>query len=410
MTAPMIVTSPDETVSLDEIRAAAQRIAGQVVRTPIRHAPHLSALTGAEVWVKCENLQHTASFKERGALNTLLQLSADQRQRGVIAMSAGNHAQGLAYHAMRLGIPATIVMPAASPIVKVMQTRKHGAEVVLLGNVLEDSRAKALEIAAARDLTFVHPFDQASIIAGQGTCALEMLADAPDLDTLIIPIGGGGLIAGNAIAAKGLRPDIQIIGAETALYPSFHARRAGVAATCGGATLAEGIAVKAIGELPYRLANPLIDDVIVAEESHIEHAVYLFAHLEKTVAEGAGAAGLAAMLAAPGRFAGRKVGLILCGGNIDTRILSEVLLRGLERDGRLVFIRVAGMDQPGLLAKLTGAIADAGGNIQDLHHNRLALDLPAKWTEVSISFEARDRNHGAEITAAIKALGLTLRP
>jgi threonine dehydratase len=402
-------TQTRTTVTLDDIHAAAARITGQVVRTPLRFAPHLSALTGAEVWVKYENQQYTSSFKERGALNTLLQLDPAQRKVGVIAMSAGNHAQGLAYHAMRLGIPATIVMPAASPIVKVMQTRKHGAEVVLHGDVLEDSMAKAREIATARGLTFVHPFDQAPIIAGQGTVALEMLVDKPDLDTLIIPIGGGGLIAGNAIAAKGIKPGITVIGVETALYPSFHARRAGQPSVCGGATLAEGIAVKAIGELPFALANHLIDDVVVVEEALIEHAVYLYAHMEKTVAEGAGASPLSVLLKHPERFAGQTVGLILCGGNIDTRLLSEVLLRGLERDGRLMFIRVAGMDQPGLLAKLTRAIADAGGNIQDLHHNRLALDLPAKWTEVSISFEARDRAHGADVITAIEAAGFTLR-
>lgn len=403
-------TQTRTTVTLDDIHAAAARIAGQVVRTPLRFAPHLSALTGAEVWVKLENQQYTSSFKERGALNTLLQLDPAHRKTGVIAMSAGNHAQGLAYHAMRLGIPATIVMPAASPIVKVMQTRKHGAEVVLHGEVLEESMAKAREIATARHLTFVHPYDQASIIAGQGTCALEMIESMPDLDTLIVPIGGGGLMAGCAIAAKSIKPEIEIIGVETALYPSFHARRAGHASVCGGATLAEGIAVKAIGELPFALANHLIDDVVVVEEALIEQAVYLYAHLEKTVAEGAGASPLSVLLKHPERFAGKQVGLILCGGNIDTRLLSEVLLRGLERDGRLMFIRVAGMDQPGLLAKLTRAIADAGGNIQDLHHNRLALDLPAKWTEVNISFEARDRAHGSDVIAAIEAAGFVLRP
>ncbi len=405
----MTVMTKDETLTLADIRAAHDRIQGHVVRTPMRYAPHLTRLTEAEVWVKYENLQYTSSFKERGAYNTLCQLSDAEKARGVIAMSAGNHAQGVAYHAMRLGIPATIVMPVHAPIVKVEQTRSYGARVVLHGETVDAAKQKAMEIQQADNLVFLHPFDQLTVMAGQGTVALEMLEEHPDLDDLIIPIGGGGLISGNAIAAKAITPDIRITGVEAALYPSFKAARAGIDAPCGGATLAEGIAVKAVGQLPLKLAGHLIDEIIEVEEGFIEQAICHYANYERTVAEGAGATPLAAMLKAPERFKGRKIGLILCGGNIDTRILSEVLMRGMERDGRLAVFRISGEDRPGVLAKITGIIGEMGGNIQHVVHDRLELDLPVKCVEYEFSIETRGPEHSQEILNALLAAGFQNR-
>lgn len=395
------------TLSLDDIRAAADRLKGHVERTPLRHSRTLSEITGAEVWVKFENLQFTAAYKERGALNTLLQLGENVRKRGVIAASAGNHSQGLAYHAARLGIPVTIVMPRSTPFVKVQQTRAHGAEVVLEGDNYDEASGVAQRLCNDRDLAFVHPFNDLQVMAGQGTVALEMLEDQPDLEILPIPIGGGGLIAGCATAAKTLNPNIRVIGVEPAMYPSFTAKMRGVsgAANAGGATIAEGIAVKQVGDLSYAIARPLIDDVLLIEEPYFERAVALYCNVEKTVVEGAGAASLAALLAYPNPFRGKKVGLIVTGGNIDTRLLASVLTRELIRDQRLVSIRIIGDDRPGLLATVSAVIGNMGANIIEVAHNRLALDVPAKGAEFDITIETRDAQHTQDIMDALGKAG-----
>ena len=376
-------------------------------RTPCRLSRTLSEITGAEVWVKFENLQFTAAYKERGALNKLLQLTEAEKKRGVIAASAGNHSQGLAYHAARLGIPVTIVMPRSTPFVKVQQTRAFGAEVVLEGDGYDDASAHARKLCDERDLVFVHPFNDLDVMAGQGTVALEMLEDVPDLDVLPIPIGGGGLIAGCATAAKHIRPDIRIVGLEPAMYPSFTARMRGVngASGTGGATIAEGIAVKQVGDVSYGVARPLIDDVLLVEEPFFERAVALYCNVEKTVAEGAGAAALAGLLAYPERFRGKKCGLIITGGNIDTRLLASVLTRELVRDQRLVSLRIIGDDRPGLLANVSAIIGQMGANIVEVAHNRLALDVPAKGAEFDIMIETRDAQHTQEIMDALREQG-----
>ena len=392
-------------LNLDHIRAAADRIKGRVERTPCRRSRTLSAITGADVWVKFENLQFTASFKERGALNRLLQLTEDERRRGVIAASAGNHAQALAYHGAQLGVPVTIVMPHATPTVKVEHTRDFGATVVLDGGTYDDADAHARQLCAERGLVFIHPFNDNEVMAGQGTLALEMLEDAPDLEVLPVPIGGGGLISGVAVAAKALRPEVSIVGVEAAMYPSFTARMRGMTGRIGGATIAEGIAVKAVGDLAYACARPLVDDVLLVEERYLEQAVALYANVEKTVAEGAGAAALAALLAYPERFRGRRCGLILCGGNIDTRLLAGVLTRELVRERRIATVRIVGDDRPGLLATVSAVIGDAGGNIIEVRHNRLALDVPAKGAEFDIVVETRDASHTDAIGAALRAHG-----
>ncbi len=395
------------TLSLDDIRAAADRLKGHVERTPLRHSRTLSEITGAEVWVKFENLQFTAAYKERGALNTLLQLGQNVRKRGVIAASAGNHSQGLAYHAARLGIPVTIVMPRSTPFVKVQQTRAHGAEVVLEGDNYDEASGVAQRLCNERDLAFVHPFNDLQVMAGQGTVALEMLEDQPDLEVLPIPIGGGGLIAGCATAAKTLNPNIRVIGVEPAMYPSFTAKMRGVsgAANAGGATIAEGIAVKQVGDLSYAIARPLVDEVLLIEEPYFERAVALYCNVEKTVVEGAGAASLAALLAYPNPFRGKKVGLIVTGGNIDTRLLASVLTRELIRDQRLVSIRIIGDDRPGLLATVSAVIGNMGANIIEVAHNRLALDVPAKGAEFDITIETRDAQHTQDIMDALGKAG-----
>ncbi|ODT64530.1 threonine ammonia-lyase [Phenylobacterium sp.] len=393
------------TLSLDDIRAAADRLKGRIERTPCRHSRTLSEITGAEVWVKFENLQFTAAYKERGALNTLLQLSDNERGRGVIAASAGNHSQGLAYHAARLGIPVTIVMPRSTPFVKVQQTRGHGAQVVLEGDNYDEASAVAMRLRDEQDLAFVHPFNDLQVMAGQGTVALEMLEDVPDLEVLPIPIGGGGLIAGCATAAKSLNPGIEVIGVEPAMYPSFTAKMRGVNGASGGATIAEGIAVKQVGELSYAIARPLIDEVLLIEEPHFERAVALYCNVEKTVVEGAGAASLAALLAYPDRFKGKKAGLIVTGGNIDTRLLASVLTRELVRDQRLVSLRIIGDDRPGLLATVSAVIGQMGANIIEVAHNRLALDVPAKGAEFDIMIETRDAQHTQEIMDALREHG-----
>ena len=395
------------TLTFAQIEAAAGRLKGQIERTPCRHSRTLSQITGAEVWVKFENLQFTAAYKERGALNKLMQLN--DRKRGVIAASAGNHSQGLAYHAQRLGVPVTIVMPRSTPFVKVQQTRAFGAEVVLDGESYDDAYQTAMELCEKRDLVFCHPFNDVDVMAGQGTIAIEMLEDAPDLEVLPVPIGGGGLIAGVATAAKAIKPDIGIVGVEPAAYPSFTARMRGVATQPIGQTMAEGIQVKTVGELNYEIVRPLIDRVLLIDEPFFERAVALYCNVEKTVAEGAGAASLAALLAYPERFRGKKVGLILTGGNIDSRLLASVLTRELVREQRLVSLRIIGDDRPGLLGAVSAIIGALGGNIIEVAHNRLALDVPAKGAEFDILMETRDAQHTQEIVDALTAAGHAVR-
>ena len=393
------------TLTFAQIEAAAARLAGQIERTPCRHSKTLSKITGAEVWVKFENLQFTAAYKERGALNKLLQLTDEQKQRGVIAASAGNHSQGLAYHAQRLGVPVTIVMPKATPFVKVQQTRDFGAEVVIDGEGYDEAQSLAHRLCTERDLTFVHPFNDIDVMAGQGTIALEMLEDAPDLEILPVPIGGGGLISGVATAAKHIKPDIRIFGVEPASFPSFTARIRGMNTPNAGQTIAEGIAVRQVGDLTYAIARPLIEDVLLIEEPYFERGVALYCNIEKTVAEGAGAASLAALLAYPNVFKGKKVGLILTGGNIDTRLLSSVLTRELVREQRICSLRIIGDDRPGFLAAVSTVIGAMGGNIIEVAHNRLALDVPAKGAEFDVMIETRDARHTDEIVEALRERG-----
>jgi threonine dehydratase len=393
------------TVTIADIETARSVIQDAVLRTPMLPAPRLSALTGADVYVKYENLQVTNSFKERGALLKLASLSEAERKRGVIAMSAGNHAQAVAYHAARLGIPATIVMPVTTPWVKVAATRSHGAEVVLDGETVAESEARCGQILAERKLTLVHPYDDERIIAGQGTIALEMLEEVPDLDVLVIPVGGGGLIAGNAIAARAKNSRIEIIGAETALYPAVWNVLKGETRPVGGATLAEGIAVKNVGKLTLPIIRELVSDIILVDEAHLERAVNAYLTLQKTMAEGAGAAGLAAMLARPERFRAKKVGLVLCGGNIDPRILASIMVRELERESYIVSFRLTIPDRPGVLGIIATRLGELGANILEVEHRRLLLDVPAKGAKLDIIVETRDGAHAKEIMAALTADG-----
>lgn len=393
------------TLTIADVESARRAIAGQVVRTPMLPAPKLSALTGASVNVKYENLQVTNSFKERGALNKLLALTPAQRARGVIAMSAGNHAQAVAYHAQRLDIPTTIVMPVTTPYVKIDATRSCGAQVVLDGETVAESQVRAETIAHERDLTFVHPYDDPLVIAGQGTIALEMLEQAPELDMLVIPIGGGGLVAGNAVAARAKKPSIDIIAAEAALYPSFWNALRGENLPVGGPTLAEGIAVKNVGVLTLPIVRDLVSAIVLVDEARLECAVNAYLTLQKTMAEGAGAAGLAAMLAEPERFRGRNVGLILCGGNIDPRILASVMVRELEREGRIISYRLTIPDRPGVLGQIATRLGQLGANILEVDHHRLFLDVPAKGAKLDVTAETRDRAHGDEIFAALASEG-----
>jgi threonine dehydratase len=390
------------TITLADIEAARRTLGAQVLRTPMLPAPKLSALTGAQVWVKYENLQVTNSFKERGAVNKLATLTADERARGVIAMSAGNHAQAVAYHARRLGIPATIVMPVTTPFVKVAATEAYGATVVLDGETVADAQVRAETIAGEQKLVWVHPYDDPHVIAGQGTIALEMLEDAPDLDVLVVPIGGGGLISGNAIAARGIKPDIEIVGVECALYPSMCNAMKGESRPVGGATLAEGIAVKNVGVLTLPIVRALVADVLLVEEAHLERAVNAFLTHQKTMAEGAGAAGLAALLAQPERFAGRRVGLILCGGNIDPRILASIMVRELERENQIVSFRLTIPDRPGVLGVIATRFGELGANILEVDHRRLFLDVPAKGAKLDVTVETRDAAHADDIERALK--------
>jgi threonine dehydratase len=392
-------------VTLADIEAARRTIAGHVLRTPMLPAPRLSTLTGACVLVKYENLQVTNSFKERGVLNKLSSLSASERAHGVIAMSAGNHAQAVAYHAARLGIPASIVMPVTTPFVKIEATRAHGAEVLLDGETISEAQVRAQAIAVERGLTLVHPYDDPLVIAGQGTIALEMLEETPDLEMLIIPVGGGGLIAGNAVAARSVAPGIEIIGVEAALYPSVWNAMHGESRPCGGPTLAEGIAVKNVGALTFPIVSELVTEMVLVDEVHLERAVNAYLTLQKTMAEGAGAAGLAAMLAKPERFRGRKVGLILCGGNIDPRILASVMVRELQRENRIVSFRLAIPDRPGVLGQIATRLGELGTNILEVDHRRLFLDVPAKGAKLDVTVETRDPAHAETVLRALAADG-----
>lgn len=405
---PTATATPSLPISLADVERAAAVISGAVLDTDFDHSRTLSAMLGAEVWLKFENLQFTASFKERGALNKLSALTPQDRRAGVIAMSAGNHAQGVAYHARRLGIAATIVMPEGTPTVKVENTRAHGAEVIVTGATLEDAAAFAQQRAAERGHVFIHPYDDPLIMAGQGTIALEMLRAVPGLDVLVVPIGGGGLISGIAVAATAIKPEIEIVGVEAELYPSMLNRIDGGARPCRGDTLAEGIAVKSPGKLTEEIVRALVSDILLVSEVELENAVTLLIEIEKTVVEGAGAAGLAAMIQHPSRFQGKNVGLVLCGGNIDTRLLAGVLTRELAREGRLSELEVDLPDRPGQLARLTAALAEAGANVIEVVHQRVFTDTPAKSAAARFVVETRDRSHLDETISRLKAAGFSV--
>jgi threonine dehydratase len=390
-------------VTLRDVEAAAVTLAGFVKRTNFEHSRTLSDITGADIWLKFENLQFTATFKERGALNRLSALPDDQRKQGVIAASAGNHAQGVAYHAARLSIPATIFVPVGTPTVKIENTRRHGATVIEGGATLEEAASLAREYGRSRGLTYIHPYDDPLIIAGQGTIALEMLSSVPDLDVLIVPIGGGGLISGIAVAAKTLKPAIEIVGVQAALYPSMYNAIKSEMLPMRGDTLAEGIAVKAPGAITSQIVRALVDDIVLVTERDVEHALSLLLTIEKSVTEGAGAAGLAAVLADPARFKGRKLGLVLSGGNIDTRLLSGVLTRQLAREGRLSRLHFDIVDRPGQLAAVVAVLSSAGANIVEVSHQRIFTDLPAKAVVLEIVIETRDRSHLTSTIEALKA-------
>ena len=389
-------------ITLDDVEKAAERIAGRVLRTPMLPCPAISALTGAEIVLKLDNLQVTGAFKERGAANRLALLSPHERARGVVAMSAGNHAQAVARHASLLGIAATIVMPKFTPSTKVTRTESWGATVLLVGETLAESAAHARELAAAHALVFIHPYDDLGIIAGQGTLALEMLQDAPDLDALIIPTGGGGLLAGCLIAATAMKPGIAVYGAEVETYAAMAQRLAGRSVSVGGATIAEGIAVRDIGEIPFEMIRRRIAGILVTPERAIEEAIGLLIEAAKTVAEGAGAAGIAALLTHPERFRGKKVGVAITGGNIDARILSNVLLRDLLRDGRLLRLHLQIPDRPGVLADIAGKIGDSGGNIIEVSHQRLFASSSVQAAELEVMVEARDKAHANAIVEALE--------
>ncbi len=397
------------TVTIEDIRAAAKIIEGEVVRTPMVRAQRLSDRIGAELHLKLENQQFTGSFKDRGALVKLKSLEPAQAEAGVIAMSAGNHAQGVAYHAQRLGIPATIVMPEFAPFSKVERTKGFGARVVLTGDTLDASAVAAREIAAREGLAFVHPYDDEKIIAGQGTIGLEILEDVPDLEVLVVPIGGGGIISGITIAAKAIKPEIEVYGVEAELFPSMLQALKGQAPSAGGTTLADGIAVKNPGQLTRAIIKELVEEILLVDEPAIETAVMCLCELQKIVAEGAGAAGVAALMANPERFQGRKVGTVICGGNIDIRLLSWVLTRGLVRDGRMVRLRVDIIDQPGVLAKLAHFIGACGGNIMEVYHQRLFYNVPAKQAEIDVIVETRNAEHVHEIVAKLREGGFPTR-
>jgi len=397
-------------VTVDDILAARTRISGSIVKTPTLISQTLSDMLGCKVYLKFENLQFTAAYKERGALNRLLQLDEASKAKGVIAASAGNHAQGLAYHGKRLGVPVTIVMPMTTPTVKVTQTQSHGATVVQYGEKFDDAYAHARVLEVEQGLTFIHPFDEPDIIAGQGTVALEMLEDAPQIDTLVIPIGGGGLFSGMATAARAMKPDIRLIGVQAELYPSMYDVIKGADLPCDGDTLAEGIAVKQPGELTRRFVDRLADDVLLVAERRLEESVSLLLQIEKTVVEGAGAAGLAALLTYREQFAGRTVGLILTGGNIDTRLLANVLLRDLARSGRLARLRIILQDRPGALFHVARIFDRESVNILELAHQRIFTNLPAKGLSLDVECETRDRAHLQRLIAALAEAGYEVAP
>ena len=379
-------------LTLDHVRAAHALIRDSIVATPTLYSQTLAKLTGANIYLKFENLQFTAAYKERGALNAILLLSEEQRNKGVIAASAGNHAQGLSYHGTRLGIPVTIVMPVPTPTVKVMQTESVGGKVVLFGETFDDAYKHARQLEAEQGLTFVHPFDDPNVAAGQGTVALEMLESIPSLDMLVVPIGGGGLLSGMGTAARALKPDIGLIGVQAELYPSMYALLNNLQMPCEGDTLAEGIAVKIPGAFTSEVIRELVDEIVLVNEAQLETAVSLLLQIEKTVVEGAGAAGLAAMMAHPEKFAGKNVGVVLCGGNIDTRLLANVLLRDLARSGRLARLRLTLQDRPGALYKVMRLFNDHNINIIEIYHQRIFTTLPAKGLITDIECEARDAN------------------
>ena len=401
-------TKATDLLTLDDVRAAAARIEGAVVRTPMLRSQTLSEITGADIWLKFENHQFTAAYKERGALNALLHLDEEQRARGVIAASAGNHSQGLSYHGRRLGVPVTIVMPETTPSVKVMQTQSVGGDVVLFGETFDEAYAHALELEQERGLTFVHPFDDPLVAAGQGTVALEMLAEKDDFDCLVVPIGGGGLMSGMATVAKALKPEIEMVGVQAELYPSMYSAVTGDDRPCGGDTLAEGIAVKAPGAFTRQIIAELVDEVLLVKESTLEHSVSLLLQIEKTVVEGAGAAGLAAVLSNPEKFAGKTIGLVLCGGNIDTRLLANVLLRDLARSGRLARLQVVLQDRPGALFKVMREFNAHNVNIIEIYHQRIFTTLPAKGLTAEIECEARDGEQIDRLVRNLRDKGYTV--
>lgn len=393
-------------IELTDIQAAATRLQGQLLRTPCVASRTLSDITGAQVFLKFENLQFTASFKERGACNKLAQLTPDERQRGVIAMSAGNHAQGVAYHAQRLGLRAVIVMPRFTPGVKVERTRGFGAEIVLHGDTLEEASAHALALAAQQGLVFIHPYDDADVAAGQGTVALEMLQEVPELEVLVVAVGGGGLIAGMATAAKALKPGIEIIGVQSVRFPAMVNAIQGTQHPQGASSIAEGIAVGTPGKLTQAIIAQRVDDLLLVDEGDIEQAIVMLLEVEKTLVEGAGAAGLAALLKYPERFKGKKVGLVLCGGNIDPLLLAAIIERGMVRAGRLARIRVSARDIPGTLAKITATVAEAGANINEVHHQRAFTTLAAQNVEVELVIQTRSPQHIADVLAQLQAVGM----
>jgi threonine dehydratase len=396
-------------VTLAHIRAAAEVIRGAVERTPTRYSRALSKIAGCDVWLKFENLQRTSSFKERGALNKLTSLPEEQRKRGVVAMSAGNHAQAVAYHASRFGIRAVIVMPEGTPFNKIKHTKDFGAEIVIEGMTLDESYGRARKIADDEGMTLVHPFDDPVIVAGAGTVGLEMLEDAPELDVLVVPVGGGGLISGISIAAKALKPSIEIYGVEAELYPSMYDALKGASLPCGGQTIAEGIAVKRPGAVTRPIVDALVTDVLLVREDEIEAALATLLESEKTVVEGAAAAAFAAVRMNPKLFAGRKVGIVLSGGNIDMRLLSNVILRELSRVGRILSLVVEIEDRPGWLARIATLVGDAGGNILEVSHNRMITDMPAKTADLGLVIEARDAAHAAEVRECLEKNGLKIR-
>ena len=396
-------------VTADQIRDTAVRLGGQIIRTPMLEAPMLSRNLGCDLFLKLECLQHTSSFKARGALNAMLGLNDQQRQLGVIAMSAGNHAQAVAYHAEHMGIPATIVMPAQTPFAKVARTRAFGAKVVLEGRNLNECEGTVNALIQEHGLTLIHPYDNELVMMGQGTAGLEMLTDQPDLDILVVPIGGGGLMGGIATIARDMRPNIKIYGVQTELYPSMKLAVEGKEITCGGETLAEGIAVKKPGAVTLPVVDALVDEILLVDERELEWAVGALIEQQRVVSEGAGAAGIAAIHANPGLFAGKKVGVVICGGNIDPRLLASILNRNMAVDGRIARLRIDISDEPGMLAAISTTIGKCGGNIVEIYHQRLFYDVPAKLAKIDAVIETRGPDHVDEIIAALRATHFQVR-